>query len=134
MKPNMKIYVFLILIFTFPMIQAQENMINLLIGTYTNSCESKGIYVYDFDSVTGDFKFKNTSEPVTNPSYLTISDQDDFVYSVSENDQNGSCVVAFNYQSEDGRLTVLNKSDSKSGGSCFVINDENIGLSPETTE
>lgn len=107
------------------MIQAQENKSNLLVGTYTNSCESKGIYVYEFDTVTGDFKFKNASEPVINPSYLAISTKNDFVYSVSENDQKGSCVVAFNYQQEDGKLTVLNKSDSKSGGSCYVINDEN---------
>lgn len=120
----MKIYILFILIFTFSMIQAQENKSNLLVGTYTNSCESKGIYVYEFDSVTGDFKFKNASEPITNPSYLTISDKNDFVYSVSENDQKGSCVVAFNYQSEEGKLTVLNKSDSKSGGSCYVINDD----------
>jgi 6-phosphogluconolactonase len=45
----------------------------LLIGTYTNGCDSKGMYVYDFDSDTGDFNFKNVSENTINPSYLTVS-------------------------------------------------------------
>jgi len=52
---------------------AQENSTNLIIGTYTNSCESKGIYVYDFDTQTAEVKLKATSERVVNPSYLTIS-------------------------------------------------------------
>jgi 6-phosphogluconolactonase len=38
----------------------------LLIGTYTNGCDSKGMYVYDFDSDTGDFNFKNVSENTIN--------------------------------------------------------------------
>jgi 6-phosphogluconolactonase len=37
---------------------AQNNSFNLLIGTYTKGCDSKGMYVYDFDSDTGDFNFK----------------------------------------------------------------------------
>ena len=40
-------------------VQAQDNKMNLLIGTYTNSCESKGIYVYDFDVNTAEFNLKN---------------------------------------------------------------------------
>jgi 6-phosphogluconolactonase len=31
---------------------AQNNSFNLLIGTYTKGCDSKGMYVYDFDSDT----------------------------------------------------------------------------------
>ena len=49
---------------------AQKNKLNLLIGTYTQGCESKGIYLYDFDSKTGDFNLKNTSAPTVNPSFL----------------------------------------------------------------
>ena len=42
-------FVIILLIFIFTSVQAQKNKFNLLIGTYTNKCESKGIYVYDFD-------------------------------------------------------------------------------------
>jgi 6-phosphogluconolactonase len=64
---------------------AQENSTNLIIGTYTNSCESKGIYVYDFNVQTAEVKLKATSERVINPSYFTISDDAKCIYSVNEN-------------------------------------------------
>ena len=44
--------------------QAQTNTFPLLIGTYTSSCDSKGIYVYDFDANTGELMFKNATEKV----------------------------------------------------------------------
>ena len=55
------IYVALLIILI-TSVQAQNKKNNLVIGTYTNSCDSKGIYVYDFDSETADFNFKNSTE------------------------------------------------------------------------
>ncbi len=52
-----KPFAVVLLIFIFTSVQAQKNKFNLLIGTYTQSCDSKGIYVYEFDSKTGDFQF-----------------------------------------------------------------------------
>ena len=79
--------------------QAQQNNFNLLIGTYTNFCDSKGIYVYDFNSQNGDFKLKSTSEKVINPSFLTVSADNKFVYSVNENGAE-STVSALSFNSE----------------------------------
>jgi 6-phosphogluconolactonase len=42
--------------FSFIFGSLENNSFNLLIGTYTKGCDSKGMYVYDFDSDTGDFK------------------------------------------------------------------------------
>jgi 6-phosphogluconolactonase len=106
------------------MIQAQTNKINFLVGTYTNSCESKGIYVYEFDSVTGDFSFKNASEQLINPSYLTISNDNKMVYAVSENDKKESGAIALKYNQENGKLDTLNKSDGQGASSCYIINDD----------
>ena len=44
--------------------QAQENKFNLVVGTYTKPCDSKGIYVYEFDSKTGEFSLKNNTENI----------------------------------------------------------------------
>ena len=63
----------LLLISIFTTVQAQKNTINLIVGTYTNNCDSKGIYVYNFDTETGNFNLKNASENTVNPSYLTLS-------------------------------------------------------------
>ena len=118
-----KIYTILLSIFALATIQAQKNKHNLLIGTYTNSCESKGIYVYDFDSNTGNFNFKNATENVVNPSYLTVSKENNYVYSVNENGAE-SMVSSFGYNPSSGKLDLINKQSSKGADPCYIINDD----------
>ena len=113
----------LLSVFAFTTIQAQEKKFNLLIGTYTKSCESKGIYVYEFDSKTGDFSLKNNTENIFNPSYLTVSSDNKFVYSVSENDKKTK-INAFGFNSKTGKLDFLNAQDPKGLNACYIINDD----------
>lgn len=103
--------------------QAQENKWNLVIGTYTKSCDSKGIYVYEFDAVTGESQFKSSTENIINPSFLTVSKKNDFVYSVNE-DGPKSTVSAFKYDSKKGTLDFLNKQNVQNPGPCYIINDD----------
>jgi 6-phosphogluconolactonase len=118
-----KIYSILLSVFAFSTIQSQENKLNLIVGTYTNSCDSKGIYVYEFDSNTGDFVLKNATENVVNPSYLTVSNDGKFVYSVNENGQK-STVSSFGFDSKSGKLEFINSEDSKGADPCYIINDD----------
>jgi 6-phosphogluconolactonase len=118
-----KQYFTLFLLLTFSIGQAQKDKFNLLIGTYTKGCESKGIYVYEFDSKTGDFSFKNASEKTVNPSYLTVSDDNKFVYSVNENGAQ-SKVSSFGFDSASGKLDFINSQDSKGADPCYIINDD----------
>ncbi len=117
-----KIYI-LLSIFALATLQAQENKFNLLIGTYTNKCESKGIYVFEFDSNTGDFNFKNATENIVNPSYFTVSNDNRFVYSVNENGPK-STISAFKFDSKTGKLDFINSQDSKGADPCYIINDD----------
>lgn len=103
-------------------LQAQENKLNLLIGTYTNSCESKGIYVYDFDVKTAEFNFKNSSSAVINPSYLTVSNDNQFVYAVNENGNN-STISSFQFDAKSGAINLMNQQDAKGADPCYIIND-----------
>ncbi len=116
------IYSSLLAIFMTTLAQAQENKFNLLVGTFTKSCDSKGIYVYQFDANSGDFVFKSSTENILNPSYLTVSKDTKFVYSVSENDKKSS-VSAFKFDSSNGKLDFVNSELSKAQGSCYIIND-----------
>ena len=53
------------------MIQAQDTSAetyNLLIGTYTSG-KSNGIYVYSFNTETGEFNYKAEVGGITNPSF-----------------------------------------------------------------
>lgn len=104
-------------------VNAQEQHYNLLIGTYTTNCESQGIYVYDFNAITAETQFKATTNRVINPSYLTISKDSEFVYSVNENGED-STVSAFGFNTSSGQLDFLNKQDSKGADPCHIINDD----------
>jgi 6-phosphogluconolactonase len=100
-----------------------QNKFNLLVGTYTNTCESKGIYVYEFDANSGDFKFKNSSENVVSPSYLSVSADNKFIYAVNENGTQ-STVSAFGYNAKSGKINFLNKNDALGADPCHLINDD----------
>jgi 6-phosphogluconolactonase len=113
----------LIMIFTVSHLKAQANKFNLVVGTYTKNCDSKGIYVYEFDAKTADFNLKKSTENVINPSYLTVSKDNKFVYSVSENDKKSE-VSAFNYDSKSGKLDLINSEFSKGQNCCYIINDD----------
>ncbi|MFI0490260.1 lactonase family protein, partial [Flavobacterium sp.] len=117
------IYAVLLSVFAFGALQAQENKFNLIVGTYTNSCDSKGIYVYEFDSNTGNFNSKSTTENVINPSYLTVSSDKKFVYSVNENGPK-STISTFGFDSKSGKLNLINSQDSKGSDPCYIINDD----------
>ncbi|RVT77345.1 lactonase family protein [Flavobacterium sufflavum] len=118
-----KTYNTLLLVFAITTAFAQENKLNLLIGTYTNSCESKGIYVYDFDLNTAEFSFKNASSMVVSPSYLTVSKDNQFVYAVNENGDN-SAVSSFKFDAKSGAINLINQQDSKGADPCYIINDD----------
>ena len=115
--------IILLSIFTLATLQAQKNKLNLIVGTYTNSCDSKGIYVYEFDSKTGDYSLKNNTENIVNPSYLTVSNDNKYVYSVSENDKKSS-VSAFAFNSKSGKLDFMNHQNPNGLNPCYIINDE----------
>eukprot|EP01137_Pigoraptor_chileana_P023171 Opistho-2@7214 len=103
--------------------QAQENHRNLVIGTYTNSCASDGMYVYDFNTQTAQAELKAATKNIVNPSYLTFSPDKKMVYSVNENG-NDSQVSAFRFYSDSGNLQFLNSKSSEGNDPCYIINDD----------
>jgi 6-phosphogluconolactonase len=95
---------------------------DLLIGTYTKGT-SKGIYVYRFYAETGKVAYLNEIDDVSNPSYLTASADNKFVYAVNENDKDGE-VSAFTFEPKVGKLTFINKQPSGGNGPCYVSEDK----------
>jgi len=94
----------------------------LVVGTYTHNSQSKGIYTYDFDINTG--KAQQVSVAATsNPSYLCISDDNQFVYSVNEEDDKGG-VSSFSYNKKDGTLQFLNTQSSEGSAPCYISTDK----------
>jgi len=122
-KQTMKrIYLFLFSALSLTTVKAQ-NKFNLLVGTYTNTCQSNGIYVYEFDASSGGLKLKNSSENVISPSYLSVSADNKFIYAVNENGTQ-SAVSSFGYNSASGKIKLLNTNASLGADPCHLINDD----------
>jgi 6-phosphogluconolactonase len=96
---------------------------NLIVGTYTNPGKSKGMYVYTFNSETGELTYKAESTPIKNPSFLTVSNDRKYVYAVSEVDGKGS-VNAFRYDPTSGKLEFMNSAPAGGNSPCYVSVDK----------
>jgi len=120
---GMKKTILLCFLATFYLVSpAQKNY--LLVGTYTNG-KSEGIYVYRFNSTTGDFDSVSMVK-TSNPSYLTISPDEKFVYAVHENAKNGNGgeVAAFAFDKTGGKLSFINEQHSGGDDPCYVSVDK----------
>jgi 6-phosphogluconolactonase len=95
---------------------------DLLIGTYTKG-KSKGIYVYRFYAETGRMAYLNEIDGVDNPSYLTVSSNNKFVYAVNEIGKKGE-VSAFTFEPKLGKLVFINKQPSEGADPCYVAVDK----------
>ncbi len=94
----------------------------LLAGTYTSGEGSKGIYLYRFDADTGSSDSVGMVE-VDNPSYLTLSPDERFIYAVSEEGEANSAVHAFSFDKRIGRMELLNSQPVNSGSPCYITVD-----------
>jgi 6-phosphogluconolactonase len=100
---------------------SNNNSYILIIGTYT-SPESDGLYVYDFDSQTGNAKFKSKIAGVENPSYLDISRDGKHLYTVNEG-RNGS-ISSFNFNRETRNIVFINRVSSGGSSPCYITVDD----------
>jgi len=98
---------------------AQKNDYRLLIGTYTSTGVSQGIYAYHADLKSGVFTQKSVTTGISNPSFLAIPADKKFVYAVSESSDK-STVNAYTFNQEHAKLILLNSVSTRGAGPCFV--------------
>jgi len=98
---------------------SDNSSVYLLVGTYTTG-ESDGIYVYQFDTISGYSKIKSMAK-VSNSSYLSISKDEKFVYAVSE-DGDKSAANAFSF--DKGELKLLNTQRTGGEDPCYIAVDD----------
>ncbi|HEX2394352.1 MAG TPA: lactonase family protein, partial [Bacteroidales bacterium] len=104
----------------------------LYIGTYTEKeahvdGKAEGIYIYRMDAKTGSLSYLNTSPPTVNPSYLDISNDGKYLYSVNETggDSNAGRVSAFRIINDYAGLEFINQVSSEGESPCFIEADKN---------
>jgi len=98
--------------------QANNSNLYLLVGTYTSG-SSTGIYVYELDTVTGEMSYVGETK-VSNPSFLTVSADEKFVYAVSEDEGDNAKVHAFSFDKSTGQLTHLSEQQTQGDHPCYV--------------
>ena len=105
----------------------QKTPLNLVVGTYTTNCESNGVYVYDFNTQTGELQLKKVSPKLNNPSYITVSEGNDRIYAVGENGTT-STITALNYSPKSGEMNIMN-TIAVPADPCYIINDDDNVIS-----
>lgn len=98
-------------------LQLKAQTPNLLVGTYTQK-GSKGIYLFHLDTTTGKLKEMSHTDNISNPSFLAISKDKQFVYAVNE-DKIGS-VSTFSFDATKNKLQFLNKVATKGADPCHI--------------
>lgn len=101
-------------------LSAQEK--TLLVGTYTGK-NSEGIYVYKFNTSTGELK-KVSSTLTENPSYLALSGDKKFLYSVNENGNGKGAVSSFSFDEASGKITPINSQLTHGDHPCYIAVDK----------
>lgn len=102
-------------------VNAQEKENYMLVGTYTSPGKSEGIYIYKFNSETGE-AVRISSIATDNPSFVAVSPDERFVYAVYETDRSGlgGELSAFAFDKATGTLTFINKQPSGGDHPCYV--------------
>jgi 6-phosphogluconolactonase len=97
------------------------------IGTYTTKTDSKGIYAFRFDAASGQLTPVGVAAQTPDPSFLTISSNQKFLYAVNElptfEGKSSGAVTSYSLDRKTGKLTQLNQVPSGGADPCYVSLD-----------
>lgn len=96
----------------------------MLLGSYSSSSD-EGIKLYLFDQETAEFKMVCGLNGISNPSFLAVSADNNYLYAVGEDEGETSNANSVKLNFEDGNMTLVNSLLTNGGAPC------NITLSPD---
>ena len=105
-----------------PAYGAVQSVHRMYVGPYTGD-ESKGIYLYEFDTSDGRLTSKGLAGEAQNPSFQALHPTRPLLYSVGEMGAGGA-VYAFKIDTDTGKLTLLNTVSSVGPGPCHIAVDQ----------
>ena len=106
-----RLFYFLLMVIIMGCNQKKERTL-LFVGSYTNKKPDKGLKVYDFNLQSGEANLLFEADSLTNPSFIRISPDGQYLYSVLESQmlENGK-VAAFSINHVTGELSLINMQD-----------------------
>jgi 6-phosphogluconolactonase len=102
---------------------AQNKNFFLFVGTFTTG-KSEGIYVYDFNTETTNFRLRSVANGLKDPGFLTFSANHKFLYSVGELSPQEGTVHSFGFDKKTAHLTLLNTQPSEGERPCHIALDK----------
>ncbi|KAB7706179.1 beta-propeller fold lactonase family protein [Bacillus aerolatus] len=95
------------------------------VGTYTKG-DSKGIYTFTLDTETAKITDVKAAATLDNPTYLTISQDNRYLYAVVKEGSKGG-IAAYSINNQTGELEALNRQLLEGASPCHVsVNRENL--------
>ncbi|WP_341902537.1 lactonase family protein [Fluviicola taffensis] len=105
---------------------SQSTKTVLFVGTFTGDKPDSGIYIYEFNASTGNLTPVSHGSNITNPSFLTISPNGNYIYACTDTKMpDAGSVSAFRFDSISGSLTFLNKQPSGGENPVYVTTSKN---------
>ena len=105
---------------------AKHNTYNFLVGTYTNNTNSKGIYNIYCDFHKNEVTVNIAIDSILDPSYLCLSADKKFLYSISERGENSS-ISAFTFDKHTGKSSFINRVAGYGADPCYVaVSEEHV--------
>ena len=95
---------------------------NILIGTYTNTGKSEGVYYYGFDATKGSASYISKIA-IEDPSFLTTGFKNQLIYSVDELGNKLGGVTAIRFNKATGAMEKLNSVLSQGDHPCHITVD-----------
>ena len=80
--------------------------------------------MFRFNIEQGTFTWISEKSGIQNPSYLTVSSDGRFVYSVSEVPAPDAKVCAYAFDKQTGTLTLLNEQPAQGSAPCYIWVDK----------
>jgi len=94
-------------------------------GTYTRET-SQGIYRFELDAEAGKLEKVEVAAKVGSPTYLAISEDKHYLYSVAQHDKLGG-VHAYELNAESGELNYINGELKEGAPPCHIsVRNENV--------
>src|SRR5207253_8613924 len=93
------------------------------VGTYTTKTSSKGIYVFGFDTATGQPSAIEVAAATPDPSWVAVHPSGKFLYAANEAGK-ASTVSAFAVDGKSGKLTLLGQIPSLGEDPCYLSFDK----------
>lgn len=100
-------------------VNSDKNELYLLAGSYSLP-QAEGIKLFRFNENTGEIVYVNGLKGISNPSYLTLSNDENYIYSVGEDDDKSSTANAIRLDKKTGKLTFINSQLTRGAAPCYI--------------